>query len=491
MAGDGGWLRWLAVVVCIALLGGQFVRTFTAIERYGYLADIMPSDWRATNIWLDSSDCTVKSGAWLAVCEDGRLIPIADRALADDPGHALMLNIWSAITGKRATLPDAARINVLVDALGLLALSMLLVWIGSPIAALVLMLLGPVEYLGWMGLSPHWAFIGAASLAAILPLALAATVCGLLTRRAGAAWITFGIAMLAFVTLLRESIGLMGFAVTVLTLACMAWRRAARPSHVVLLFVLTVLSFLTPRWTVMARDALFDVEPAQRLERHGLSHILYLGLGFMENKWGIRYDDAYGEELARQLRPDIEFCSPEYFQLMWRLYFERLVEDPAEIARLYYEKARVQLGAPTVQPGPNFGFVLAAGLFVLVLAGRPQVRRYADFPQGKLLAAVSVAFLGLYLAQAMTALPSPLYAVPANAFVLVLAGTIAEFAARALWSVGKRSVSPRRCRRATLRSRAWLPRYAPSRRRRSRSGRAARRGAPPAGGGSGRGSSPP
>jgi uncharacterized membrane protein YqjE len=442
MAWDGGWLKGLAVLVCIALLGGQFVQTFKAVERYGYLADIMPSDWRATNIWLDSSECTAKTGAWLAVCEDGRLIPIADRALADDPGHALLLNIRAAITGKRATLPDAARINVLVDALGLLAFAMLLIWIGAPIAALVLMLLGPVEYLGWMGLSPHWAFIGAVSLAAILPLAIAARARGLLTPRAGAAWIAFGIVMLAFVTLLRESIGLMGLVVTVLALAWAAWRRVARPAGLVLLLVLAVAAFLAPRWTVMARDALFDMEPAQRLERHGLSHTLYLGLGFTENKWGIRYDDAYGEELARQLRPDIEFCSPEYFRLMWRLYLERLVEDPGEIARLYYEKARLLLGAPTVQPGPSFGLVLAAGLLFLAVAGRTHAWRRAGFPQGEPVVAVSVAFLGLYLAQAMTALPSPLYAVPANAFVLILAGVLAEFAARALRSVIRRRYRP-------------------------------------------------
>jgi hypothetical protein len=293
-----------------------------------------------------------------------------------------------------------------------------------------------------MGLSPHWAFIGAASLAAVLPLALAATAHGLLSRRAGAAWIAFGIVMLGFVTLLRESIGLMGLVVTVLVLAWMAWRRTTRPSRIILVLVLTVVAFLTPRFTVMARDGLFDMEPAQRLERHGLSHTLYLGLGFIENKWGIRYDDAYGEELAKQLRPDIEFCSPEYFRLMWRLYFERLVEDPGEIARLYYEKARMLLGAPTVQPGPTFGLVLAIGLLILAVAGRTRAWQRASFPQGELVVAVSVAFLGLYLAQAMTALPSPLYAVPANAFVLILAGVLAEFAIRAVWSVSQRRYRP-------------------------------------------------
>ena len=43
---------------------------------------------------------------------------------------------------------------------------------------------------------------------------------------------------------------------------------------------------------------------------------------------------------------------------------------------------------------------------------------------------VAVAFAGLFLAQAMAALPSHSYAMPVNAFVLVLFGVIVEFFAR-------------------------------------------------------------
>ena len=45
---------------------------------------------------------------------------------------------------------------------------------------------------------------------------------------------------------------------------------------------------------------------------------------------------------------------------------------------------------------------------------------------------VAVAFAGLFLAQAMAALPSHNYAMPVNAFVLVLLGVIVEFFARAV-----------------------------------------------------------
>jgi hypothetical protein len=45
---------------------------------------------------------------------------------------------------------------------------------------------------------------------------------------------------------------------------------------------------------------------------------------------------------------------------------------------------------------------------------------------------VAVAFVGLFLAQAMVALPSQTYAMPVNAFVLVLLGVIVEFFGRAV-----------------------------------------------------------
>ena len=124
----------------------------------------MPADWLATRVWLESSQCALERGVWLAVCENGKLVPISERAIADDPGHALLLDLWSMATRSRATLPDVARLNTLLDTLGLLALAGLLFSLRAYVTSIALMWLGPVEYLGWMGISPHWSFIGLVSL---------------------------------------------------------------------------------------------------------------------------------------------------------------------------------------------------------------------------------------------------------------------------------------------------------------------------------------
>ena len=414
---------------------GQFARTFKDSERYGYLADIMPSDWAATNVWLESSQCALERGVWLAVCEKGKLVPISERAIADDPGHALLLDLWSMTTRSRAILPDVARLNTLLDALGLLTLAGLLFSLRAYITSIVLMWWGPVEYVGWMGTSPHWSYIGLVSMSAVLPLAIAAKDLGLLSRRSGNLWIAAGLLFLGLATLARESIGLMGLLVSFGVLALLLMRRPhqrRRIQPLLLAGMLVLAVFTTPRWAVMARDAAFDMQPAQRLATHGLAHTLYLGLGFVENKWGIRYDDDYGEAIANKAEPPVVFGSPDYFRLMGRLYLARWAEDPVEVLRIYAEKAWLLLAVPTLYPGPPFGIVLLLGLLHLAAATALGAWGRIGFPQGFVIEGVVLCFLGLFLAQAMVALPSQTYAMPANAFVLVLLGAIVEFFVRGL-----------------------------------------------------------
>ena len=406
---------------------GQFWHTYTDSERYGHYADLMPSDWKATNVWLAAADCALERGVWLAVCEQGKLVPMSERAIADDPGHALLLGLWSMATRRHADLIDVARLNTLTDAIGLVTLAGLLFALRAYIASIVLLWKGPIEYLGWMGTSPHWAYVGLVSLAAVLPMALAAREMGLLSRRAANLWIAAGIVFLALATLMRESIGMMGLMVTAAVVIVLLVRRF-RPAPVLLVGMLAVLAFTTPRWVVMARDAAFEMQKAERLATHGLSHTLYLGLGFVENKWGIRYDDDYGEEIAA--KAGIVWCSPEYFRLMWQLYLGRWAEDPVEVGRIYLEKAWMLLGTPTLYPGPPFGIVLAIALIHLLAATAFGAWQRLDFRQGLVIEGVAVAFAGLFLAQAMAALPSHSYAMPVNAFVLVLFGVIVEFFAR-------------------------------------------------------------
>ena len=115
---------------------------------------------------------------------------------------------------------------------------------------------------------------------------------------------------------------------------------------------------------------------------------------------------------------------------MWKLYIARWLEDPVEVLRIYLEKAWLLASVPTLYPGPPFGIVLAVGLIHLVAATALGAWRRLDFRQGLLIETVAVAFVGLFLAQSMAALPSQNYAMPVNAFILVLFGVLVEFFAR-------------------------------------------------------------
>jgi hypothetical protein len=431
--------RWLVFGAFAALLVvGPFERTLKDAERYAYLTDIMPSEWSATNLWLQSTDCALAHGVWLALCEGDKLVPMSERAIADDPGHALLLDLWAMASGRRATLPDVARLNTLIDIAGLLALAVLFFAVRAHLTSIALMWLGPVEYFGWMSTSPHWSYIGLVSLSGVLPIALAGRSLGLLTPRAGAGWIASGLLFVALATLMRESVGLMGFAVSLVVAIALALRR--KPLlPLAITAVLAALAVSSPKWVVAARDAAFDMQPAQHMATHGLAHTLYLGLGFVDNKWGIQYDDDYGEAAAHEIDPSIVFCSPKYFRLMGRLYLQRWLEDPVEILRIYAEKAWMLLSRPTLYPGPPFGVVLSLGLIHLIAASALGAWRRLGFVQGLVIEGVAVAFLLLYLAQAMAALPSHTYAMPANAYVLVLAGVITEFFARAVLRVTRTS----------------------------------------------------
>src|SRR5258708_31807631 len=86
------------------------------------------------------------------------------------------------------------------------------------------MVWGPAEYVGWMGTSPHWSYIGLVSMSAVLPIALAAKDLGLLSRRAGNLWVAAGLLFLRLATLARESMGIMGLLMSVGVLALLVAR---------------------------------------------------------------------------------------------------------------------------------------------------------------------------------------------------------------------------------------------------------------------------
>lgn len=421
-------LQALGLLACIGLvLWPQLEWSFEAATRY---RGDEASDWKATNVWLESAECARESGAWLVICDQGKLIPISDRALADDPGHALVLALWALAADRSILVIDVAHLNLVINLVGLLLLAGLLMVLGSYVSAIVLLLFGPYVFLEWFGTSPHWAFIGLTAMQPILPLALIARWRRWVPPVAGTGLILLGVITLAFASLVREAIAQMTLVVTLGTLAWIAVASRADKRRVASLLVLalvTVLASQAARLTVAVRDRVHPVEPAELVATHGLAHTLYIGLGTVPNKFGIRYDDAVGREAAARVAPDVKYLSKDYFRLMWSLYFARWADDPVEVMRIYMEKSWSILRnrIPDYFPPPWLFLPLVLAVHY-VSNGRAASCGTMACDKRLAINLVCLSFVALFFAQAVLAYPTRFYAAPIGAFMIVMLGVALE-----------------------------------------------------------------
>jgi hypothetical protein len=437
-----GKTRWLLFVAILLGFGaGPMMTSLEDAERnYG---EVSTSDWVHTNYWLKSAACARETGAWLVLCaDDGKLKPISEEAIGDDPGHAFLLAMWTIINGDNdASLVDVAGLNIALNSLGFLLLASFLFAIRAYPCFLLFMYMGPIVYLKWIGVAPHWALLGVASMAAVLPMAILAKEYDFLSARLGQWFVGLGLLGLASAALVREAIALMGIVTTFCVIGFIALRRrrAGRGMRdLVVVAVLIVAASSVPYATIAARDVMFDVEPGQLVERHGFSDILYMGLGSVPNSFGITYSDWVALAAARQVDPDVVHCSPDFYRIMWGLYLDKLLTDPAEVARIYIEKARLLLSDPVLEPGPPLGIILLVGLCHFLVAKTFNLWSKVGFPQGSLVEGAALVFIGLFVAQGILASPDRGYAMPVGAAIVTLIGVLAGFHLRAAYVAAKR-----------------------------------------------------
>jgi hypothetical protein len=425
-------IKWLLFAVALAVCAwGPLDEALQEAEDNW--ANVALSDWEQTNVWMKSTQCARETGAWLAICEDGRLIPISEQALGDDPGHALLLGLWAMVNDETASLVDVARLNIVLNTLGFSLLASFLFGLRAYICATTFLFLGPIVYVGWIGVTPHWAALGVASMAAVLPMAILAKANGFLPARLAKVFVCLGLLGLVMASLVREVIGLMGTMATIAVIVLVVVGRHGETRQIrglLAVSLLSCLAFLSPYFVVAARDASFEVEPAQRVARHGFSDILYMGLGAVPNSLGISYDDNVALASAEQVDPNVVHCSPEFFRIMWQLYLEKVVSEPAEVARIYFEKAKLILADPILEPGPPLAVILLVGLAHFVVAARLGLWRRIRFSPGLLVEGAALVFIALFVAQAILATPARGHAMPLGAAILMVVGILLGFAGR-------------------------------------------------------------
>lgn len=110
--------------------------------------------------------------------------------------------------------------------------------------------------------------------------------------------------------------------------------------------------------------SLSDVYP----DTHLTWHNMYIGLGYLPNKFGIRWADIVGLEHAERFDPHVVFLSKRYDLDERHLFFQVLRKDPGLVARNIETKTRFEVG----QAMSRFGW---AFLFLPIIFGFGRSRR--------------------------------------------------------------------------------------------------------------------
>jgi len=249
---------------------------------------------------------------------------------------------------------------------------------------------------------------------------------------------------LASASLVREAISTMVIVSSLCALGFIAigrWRSGTGMRDLVVVGLLIVATSSTPYAAITARDMMFDIEPGELVQRHGFSDILYMGLGVVPNSFGITYSDWAALAAAQKVDPDVVHCSPNFYQIMWNLYLEKVFSDPVEVARIYMEKAQLILFDPVLEPGPPLGLLLLVGLCHFIVAQAFELWTKVRFPQGALIEGAGLVFICFFVAQAILASPDRAFAMPAGAAILTLIGILVGFHLRAAYVVMRRHVA--------------------------------------------------
>jgi hypothetical protein len=386
-------------------------------------ADALQPSWSSAEIWIQSAECARTTGAILAICKDGKLVPIADVSAGDDPGQALALDLYSILTQKTAMQNDVSRLNSILNYAGIALLAACLFCLRLPVASFLVLTGGALIANQFHSLGPHPGQFGVACFVTVLPLSILAYAFGTMSGRAAWLWLPIGFLGIGIAMMFREAIGLMGVAAGFLAIGIGYFSSIPRtPRRAVVslgLAVALVLSMSTPEMVFRARDRLYDLPPSTRMEQHGVWHNLYIGLGAVQNSFGIEWNDAKGIEAVRKIDPSIVYLSNEYFAVLRREYFRLLMSHPFEVGRVYVDKLAIAVNVYAAWVGA----LIVLGVAIFMRIRRKIVGRWR---MSELLLFVCGCFVMMFWAQAALFNFTTLYLFPIKLFLLLSFGGLLD-----------------------------------------------------------------
>ena len=376
----------------------------------------MTLSWTTGKVWLKSAECALQTSKILVVCREDKVLPIADEFGGDDLGHAITLDLASIITGKAPKPTDISIVNSTVNYLGLAALALLVFSIGLPLSSFSLLTAGTILANEFHVLTPHPAQFGVACFAAILPITILAN------PSYRSAWVTIGAIALVTALLFREAIGMMGAATALLAALLSTIRERSKwPTNLALVAVV-IMATATPYALLRARDAAYDLPPPSKLERHGTWANLYMGLGGVDNPFGIDWNDFSAIDAVKSVDPTVDYLSPRFYDILKDVYFKILLTRPLDVAIVYYKKLQIALHTPMNIWRLQLWHILAAVSLacILVMSKLEHSSRY------RAVFLVSLAFAALFLAQATLFHFDMQYLFPIKIFFLLASSAVIE-----------------------------------------------------------------
>jgi hypothetical protein len=395
-------------------------------------------DWGSSAIWLESAECARITGIPLIGCRDNKRVPFAEMDPAEDPGHALFLGIYAMARGEQLGPHDIHVLNTTMNYAGVLMLAGLLLSLELRFASALLLILGALTANQFYMLSPHPPQLGGACFAAILPIVILTFLTRPRITTMAVAWTVIGLIAFSIASLFRQSIGMMGAVATFASIGLNLFRTRRTKRRAIMYGVLVAgviaSTFATPI-LLRVRDVAFNIPPTQMFPRHGVFHSIYIGLGAIDNPFGIAWRDEVGFEAAQKAVPGIIPNTLAYQSVMRGLYFDIIRNNPLTVLRIYGEKLWITLSQGSAEnsvwQGQSIGRVLA---FAVITGGslRWRLWRQNSKKDGSLgeidaVRTVAVMFVAFYLVQGSIIHFDWQYMFPVHAFLIVTLGLVLEY----------------------------------------------------------------
>jgi len=393
------FLKWLIFISSLVYCSFYFIKCVQTAERFK-----MDAFYARVQVWIDSSKCGLKEGGYLRYCwkNQSRPVPV-EEVVNDDRGHNLFANAVAKVLQRPAMLTDFVLYNYCIKLFAICIVGFVFFQQGYPLCATALIFLATIVGFPGFARGPDVpsSYLGLLLLGFLPPLLLQIALKRLARffegRNKVGSVLIIGLCIflselaIAFCYLSRLPYGfaaLLGLLVSgmiqlVLFLRVLihGMRSQVRPKRLyptIASLVLVLIFFLLPGFQgshvtqiiLDKRNAKYDIPVDPNLQPdHGSWHNLFIGLGSVENPWGIKNEDPAGDRWIKQRYLNIRYGSREYFETIGKEYLKLLKTYPSEIAKIYFHKfvncfflkgADVAIGLP-------FGFYLVLALGAILI----------------------------------------------------------------------------------------------------------------------------